>query len=124
MAEGGGHGVPAESVEVDADAVVGGFFDAGDHVGVAGDQDEVAELATRSVDHQVCDESGVDAFLCASFTPFDELPGAELDPVAGAQGALVAVGSGVGDAVVPHLTVDGLVELVADHDSEVGDYLG
>ena len=44
--------------------------------------------------------------------------GTQLHAVAGAKGALVAVRAGVGDAVVPELAVDGLVELVGDHFAE------
>ena len=41
VAERGGHGIPAEAVEMDSDAVVGGLLHAGDHVGVAGDENHV-----------------------------------------------------------------------------------
>ena len=124
VAQCGGHGVPPESVEVYAGAGAGDLFDAGDHVRVAGNEDEVGEFFAQAVDHEVGDEAGVNAFLGASFAPFDELAGAELHAVAGAQCALVAVGPGVGDAVVPELPMDGLVELVGDHVPEGVDYLG
>ena len=91
VAQGGGHGVPAEAVEVHARAVAGHFLDAGDHVRVAGDQHEVGEFFAHAVDHEVGDEAGVHAYLGAALAPLDELAGAQLHAVAGAQRALVAV---------------------------------
>lgn len=114
----------AEAVEVYAYAGGDGFFYSGEHVGVAGDKDEVAELAFESVDDHVGDEAGVDGFLGAAVAPFDELAGAELYAGFVAEGALVAVGAGVGYAVVPELALDGLFEVFSGYLVEEGDDFG
>ena len=101
-----------------APAVAGHFLHAGDHVCVAGDQHKVGELFADAVDHEVGDQAGIHALLCAALAPLNELAGAQLHAVAGAQRALVAVRARVGDAVVPELAVDGLVELGSDHLAE------
>lgn len=76
-------------------------------------------MADGGEDH-VGDESGVDGFLCASLSGFDEESCAELDSVDGAEGALVAVGAGVGDAVVPVLALYWLANVLGDHSVEDG----
>ena len=109
---------------MDTDSVVGGHVDAGDHVGVAGDEDDVGDLLATGRDDHVRDETGVHRLLGAAFTPFDELAGAQLHAVAGPQGPLVTVRAGFWNTVIPELTVDGLVELVLDHRPEDVDDLG
>ena len=93
-------------------------LDARDHVRVAGDQHKVGEVLAHAVDNKVRDKAGVHAFLGSALAPLDQLTGTQLHAVAGAKGALVAVRAGVGDAVVPELAVDWLVELVGDHFAE------
>ena len=100
------------------------LLDPRDHVGIAGDEDKIAELFAGGVDDEVGDQAGVDSFLGASLTPLNELAGAKLDSGAGAQRALVAVRAGVWDAVVPVLAVNWLVELLGDHSAEGCHYLG
>jgi len=53
--------------------------------------------------------------LGAAVAPLNKLSGAQLHTVNVAEGALVAVGAGVGDTGIPELTVDGQVEFVANY---------
>ena len=84
MAQCGGHGVPAKPIKMYADAVIHGCLCAGDHVGIAADEDKVSELALHGGDDHVRYETGIYGLLGAALTPFDELSGAQLDPFAGA----------------------------------------
>ena len=74
-------------------AGVHGLLDTGDHVGVAGDQDDVAAGAGEGCLDHVGDQTGVDGLLGAAVAPLDELAGAQLHAGLGAQCALVAVGT-------------------------------
>ena len=105
-------------------AVVDGLLDAGNHVGITRHQDKVGDLALHCGDNHVCDEACIHGLLCAALAPFDELAGAQLYAIAHAQGALVAVGAGIGDSVVPVLTVNTVAHLVFNHAAEGTNNLG
>ena len=121
-AQGVGDGVPAEADEVHAHPVFHGCFHAGDHVGVAGHEHNIADDAADGAQHHVGDESCVYPFLGAAVAPFSKLAGAQLDAVDVAERALVAVGAGVGDAVIPELAVDRKVDFVANNCIKVAGY--
>lgn len=107
-----------------ADAVIYGCLCAGNHVGIAADEDKVGELSLHGRDDHVRYEAGIYGFLGAALAPFDELTGAQLDPFAGTQCALVAVRAGIGNAVIPVLALDWGSQLVLDHPAHGADHLG
>ena len=123
-AQGAGHGIPTEAVEVNAHAGVNGLFHAGEHVRIAGDQDDVADVALHGCEDHVRDQSGIHGLLGAPIAPLDQLTGAQLHARLAAQGTLVAVRAGIGDAVIPVLPMDLLLELFRSHPSEHRDNLG
>ena len=71
-----------------------------------------------SEDH-VGNEAGIDCPLGAALAPLDELAGAKLHAITGAQCALVAVWASVWDSVVPVLAVNAVSELVLHHGTEI-----
>ena len=103
-----GHGIPAESIEVNAHASVNGFFHAGQHVCISGDQDDVADVALEGGDDHIGYQARVHCLLGTPVAPFDELARAQLHTGFAAQGSLVTVGAGIGDSVIPILSVDRL----------------
>jgi len=103
---------------VHADACGDSLFNTGQHVGVTRYEHDVGYLALHCGDNDVGDQARIHCLLGAAVTPFDQLPRAQLHAWLAAQGALVAVGARIGDAVVPKLSVDGLFQLVLDHLAE------
>ena len=114
-----GNRVPAEADEVDAHPVVHGRFYAGDHVGVAGNEHDIADDPADGAQHHVGYESCVDALLGAAVAPFDKLASAQLYSIDVAERALVTVGAGVRDSVVPELAVDREMNFVANNSIKV-----
>ena len=103
---------------------VHGLFHAGEHVRIAGNKDDVTDVALQGREDHVRDQSGIHGLLGAPIAPLDQLPGAELHTWFAAQGTLVAVRARIGDAVIPVLPMDLLFELLRSHPSKHRDNLG
>ena len=76
MAQGGGHGVPAKSIKMHADAIVHGCLGTGNHVCIAADENKISELTLHGGDDHIRHQPGIHGLLGAALTPLDELASA------------------------------------------------